>query len=387
MVEQIKKRIPHKSIKIGYLLHNMLQAVSMEYFNGIYQAAYDNNINLIIEGIGGHLKNRNEHHYDINFSMLNILDRSFFDGIIVWGSALNSIFFDNNDALLNFLEKFKSIPIVNIGLKLFNNPTVMTDNIEGIKKVLKHLIEDHGYKNIAFLKGPENHISDIQRYDTYLKTLEQYGLPINKKLISPPCLYIIDQIHSSSNYFIEKIKNKELIPGKNIDVIVASNDHFAIELLNQLKNAGIKVPDDIAVTGFDDINESQLIEPNLTTINSNLFQIGYKAMEILIDWINNREINKSEIYMPSELIVRRSCGCNEQSLIKEKKIDSSYIINNEKSFKNFINSTFRELINEKLNNLNQKQLKESNTNLIYKLFDNFISDITRVSDNQFISWL
>ncbi len=384
MIEQTNIRIPGKSIKIGYLLHNMLQSVSMEYFNGTYQAAYDNNINLIIEGIGGHYKNNNE-QYDINFSMLNILGKDNFDGLIIWGSVLNSLFFRNNQDLMKFLDKYKNIPTVNIGLQLFNNPTVLTDNIEGLKKMLKHLIKDHGYTNIAYIRGPENHYSDIQRYKTFINTLEEYGLPVNYDLITPPTQFKPEQFIISADYIIKKIKKKELIPGKNLDVIVAANDFFAHTMMDELKKIGLRIPEDIAVTGFDNINESRIIEPNLTTVDSNLFQIGYKALELLLSIIDKKEVSIKEIYMPSELIIRRSCGCEEHSLIKENKINPGNIINNESSFKNFINKNFKYLIKEKLGSLDNKNLNSANLNLILKLFDHFILDLTQNTNDKFIT--
>lgn len=365
------------SLTFGYILHNMLKTVSFEYFKGIYKAANEYKINLFIEGIGGHVEKGKE-HYNFYISMLNLL-RKKFDGLIIWGSVLQSVFLKEEVRLCDILNEYRNIPIVNIGLPLFNYPTILTDNINGLRQILKHLIEDHNYKYIGFIGGPENHYSNIERYKTFIEVLKEYDLPLNEILISPPVNFSNEGASDAAEYFVSLIKEKKLIPRKNIEAIVASNDYFALALIDSFKSYGIRVPEDIAVTGFDNVIETKFSDPPLTTIESNLSDIGYYAVKILKEMIEEEKKFQDKIYIPARLIIRSSCGCKES-------IDINNVNKNiytEEDFKLFVNKEVKQILKSKIENINIGINTKIDVKDFFEKVDYFINDIT-TGENRFL---
>jgi len=381
MTGRIRNKKTSKSITVGYLVHQMLNDVSQEYFKGVYQAALDNNVNLIISGIGAHYFTDFEESSDIGLNKFEILNKNHFDGIIIWSSGLSYYYYKKRNEFLKFVEKFNTIPIVNIGLPLLDFPTVLTNNCEGILKVMEHLIHDHKYKNIGFLRGSKDHFSGVQRFETYLNILKKYNLPINKDLISPHCHYNEKGVKLGIDFFCGQIKKGILKPKKNIDAIVAVSDYYSIPLIKELQEKGIRVPEDIAVTGFNNYFEGEFIEPDLTTVDPNLFQVGYIAVTILLKLINKEKLENNLIYPPVKVIIRKSCGCSDvipfnKNYLKQKKI-------NKENLKSFIDDITGYLLKNKINFPAQFFSKSRNFNLP-ELFDKFQNDAIGKTKEEFL---
>jgi len=374
-----RSKVKKNTIKIGYFVRQFRKSVSILYFKGVYQACLDNNATLIIGTAGEHFDEIKESYdSDIEFFKLNLFNKNYFDGIIARTSSLNYCFNNDINELKIFLEKFKPLPIVNIGLPVFDYPTLVTENIISTKKIMEHLIIDHGYRHIAFVKGGYNHFSGEERFKTYLETLSQYNIPINYDLISPQCYYSEYSAIKAFDFFNEKFKKNILIPGKNIQAIVTTSDVHAIPLIKMLKNAGIKVPEEIAITGFNNSNESQFTDPDITTVDQDFFQIGYRAVEILLHMIKFKEVPKFNPYIPVKIIIRKSCGCKDLSInnVTDKK---NIITITKENFKTVFYNIFSHSINDKFNKLNYYNSKFLSKEILSELFNCFINDI--INDN------
>jgi len=372
-----------KSITIGYLVHQMLNDVSQEYFKGVYQAALDNNINLIIAGIGAHYFTDFEESSDIGLNKLQILNKNHFDGIIIWSSGLSYYYYKKRDEFLKFVEKFKNIPIVNIGLPLFDFPTVLTNNCEGVQKIMEHLINDHNYKNIGFLRGSRDHFSGAQRFESYLNVVKKYDIPADKDLISPHCHYNEKGVKLGIDFFCNQIKKGILKPKKNLDAIVAVSDYYSIPLIKEFQAKGIRVPEDVAVTGFNNYFEGEFIEPDLTSVDPNLYQVGYIAVNTLLKLINKEKLYNNLIYPPVKVIIRKSCGCSDLIPFEEKYLKQNSI--NKENLKRFIDNITSYLLNRKINYPEQYFSKSGNFNLP-KIFDKFQNDATGKTKEEFLSY-
>ncbi|MBN2546092.1 MAG: substrate-binding domain-containing protein [Spirochaetes bacterium] len=379
-----KKNKSSKSITIGYLVHQMLNDVSQEYFKGVYQAALDNDVNLIIAGIGAHYFTDFKESQDIGLNKFDLLNKNHFDGIIIWSSGLSYYYYKRRAEFYNFVKKFYPTPIVNIGLPLFDFPTVSTNNREGTEKIMEHLINDHKYKNFGFLRSSKDHFSSVERFDAYLNILKKNNLPINKESISPHCHFNEEGVKLGYNFFINQIKKGILKPGKNFDCIVAVSDFYAIPLIKELQKAGIRVPQDIAVTGFNNYFEGQFLLPELTSMDPNLFQVGYTAVKTVLDLIDNKKIENKLIYPPVKIIIRKSCGCSD--VIDFKKISAKQKGIDEQNLKNTIDNIFSSHLNKKRNILCD-DLSDFDELYIEKLLDKFQSDVTGYTEEEFLVYL
>ncbi len=180
-------------------------------------------------------------------------------------------------------------------------PTIAVDNAGGISKAMQHLYE-HGHRQIAFIAGSENDMEGDTgiRLDAYKTFLESHNLKKDPGLVA-----FSRHIYSGGYQAIEKI----LASGGHFSAVMASNDESALGAIEALTKAGFRVPEDIAVIGFDNRFEGAIHEPSLSTIHLPLFDIGYCACQLIHENILEGYPLPEKIEVEAQLVIRRSCGC------------------------------------------------------------------------------
>lgn len=177
-------------------------------------------------------------------------------------------------------------------------PTVSIDNISSARKATQHLI-NLGHKRIGFISGPLNVVVSRDRLKGYQQALAQNCLSEDSLLIQEGDF----SFESGFNLML-----KYMAFNQPPTAIFAANDEMAIGAIKAVKSKGYNVPDDFAIVGFDDIQFASIFEPALTTIAQPQFEIGKKAMELLIKLMNKEDIKKTQIMLDDELMIRDSCG-------------------------------------------------------------------------------
>lgn len=195
----------------------------------------------------------------------------------------------------------KQYPIV-VGCRYFGDgtiPNVTIDNIKATKDITSYML-NLGHKKILYLAGPSDMLIYRDRMNGYLEAVCERDLEINQNLIV--------NCESSVRGGYDTVSS--LIDRSNLQfsAIVASGDTMAIGAIRALNDRGIKVPDDIAVSGFDDIELSALFNPSLTTVRQPQRQIGIRAAEKLLDLISGKSLANGRDILNYELIIRESSG-------------------------------------------------------------------------------
>ncbi len=176
---------------------------------------------------------------------------------------------------------------------------VDVDNVAGAHTAVAHLVR-LGYSRIATITGSLDSPAAVARKQGYLNALRDRGVPIDESLI------VIGDFTEISGY--EAMRR--LLPQKPDAVFVAS-DMMALGALRALREAGITVPDDVALVGYDDLPQAATADPPLTTIRQPIQRFGILAVEILVDILNNGLEPPRRIVMPTELVIRASCGAGQ----------------------------------------------------------------------------
>lgn len=172
------------------------------------------------------------------------------------------------------------------------------DNYDGVTKVVSHLV-DLGHKRIGIINGGLMSVDGFERFEAYKKALKQFKLKYNEKIVG------YGDFNKENGY--EEMK-RILCGSFKPTAIFCANDIIAIGAIRAIKEKGLRIPNDIAVVGFDDIEAAALITPSLTTIRSPLENIGAKAIELLVSDIKNNKKAIEEISLKTKLIVRESSG-------------------------------------------------------------------------------
>jgi len=173
---------------------------------------------------------------------------------------------------------------------------VDTDNVTGAATAVSHLLR-LGYQRIATITGPLDNTAAQDRKQGYLDALRNRGRPVDEALIER------GDFTQASGY--EAMQR--LLPHRPDAVFVAS-DTMAMGALHALRGAGLTVPGDLALVGFDDLPQSATLDPPLTTVRQPIRRVGALAVETLIDILQNGFESPRRLILPTELVIRDSCG-------------------------------------------------------------------------------
>jgi DNA-binding LacI/PurR family transcriptional regulator len=173
--------------------------------------------------------------------------------------------------------------------------SIDTDNVGGSYEATSHLIK-LGYRRIATIASNQN-TSGEDRFTGYRRALAEHGLPYDEKLVAFGD-YSLDSGYTAM---------KQLVPERP-DAIYVSSDTMSIGALRLLREVNLRVPQDIAVVGHDDLPPALQADPPLTTVQQPIAQTGVRAVEMLMEIIAGKSSEPKQIVLPNKLIVRASCG-------------------------------------------------------------------------------
>ena len=196
------------------------------------------------------------------------------------------------------LMQSEKVPFVIVARRVSEQklPFVVADNYGGALALTRHLIS-LGHRRIAFTPQPELRETNLDRFAGYQQALEEAGIPYDERLVVPI------PVESQSRY--QAVISLFDMPAPP-SAIFAFNDNVAIEALQTAKNRGLRVPDDIAIAGFDGMNSSLVTTPSLTTVRQPVQEIGRQAVELLVQNISVNTSVPQQVVLPTELIVRES---------------------------------------------------------------------------------
>lgn len=285
-----------KSATIGVIAIGLTNSFYSTILDGIQDAAIDSGYSILLACSDGRPSRELMH--------LNVLREKRVDGIIIAPAHPK----DN----LHYFQKLKQsgLPFVFIDRYMpdIDADYVMTDNFAGGYAAGKHLVSQ-GRKRIGFgcvSQGEMNATSVKERLRGLQTALEEEGAEF-AGLIGRGMPNLRPQ-----EAFAAASVEGFIRAGNRVDAILATNDNIAIGLITGVKNMKLKVPDDIAIMGFDDLDIAQFVRPALTTIRQPSRKIGEEAMRLLTDRISaSQDMPSKHLLLPPELVIRESCGANK----------------------------------------------------------------------------
>ena len=245
-------------------------------------------------------------------SIYSLVSYSSFDAVVVMGDTIQT-----PGVITRIEEDLKrkyngEVLFVEYESRYFRS--VKMDNYNPIRKVIDHLIEVHGYKDIYFLTGKSWHPHSIERQKAFVDSMKEHGLPVDDSM-----LFQGDFWYTSGESLAERlISSKAPLP----DAIACANDCMAIGLAKSLVSHGIRIPEDIAVAGYDTNDEGQHAPVPLTSAPVASEEFGIYTANV-VDHILKRE-KYPEFACDTELFIGCSCGCKGDSMIPRYEIRSEW---------------------------------------------------------------
>lgn len=246
-----------------------------------------------------------EKHNLGELNIMNLPNLNLYDGLILFDDVLHLE--SNKKRVLDALENV-NIPMVCIGCKVKNSPRVQTDSYTAMRQLMEHFVVDHNMRRINFVKGIEGNGDGEARYKAYVDVLTEHGIPVVKERVSHGDFYV-----TGAAIAAKEILNSPLpFP----EAIVCANDVMASTICSIFMKKGIRVPEDVAISGYDCVMEGQMQSPKLTTVRRRSSDLGACACDTVIDMIDGKAV-ESEIYLADEIVLNESCGCHRTIDIDE----------------------------------------------------------------------
>ena len=227
-----------------------------------------------------------------------LANTSTVDGLVILSGTLGNHV--GPDELVRYCARYRGLPMASIGVPLPDIPSFLVDNARGTEMAIRHLIEVHGYRRIAFVRGPAVNEEAERRFEVYRNVLVACGLPYDPDLVTPGNFQAQAGVDAVGILLDER--------GRRFDALVAANDHMALGALGALLARKLRVPADVAIVGFDDIEEARFAPVPLATVRQPLWEQGRLAAESVIERITGVTAGEG-VVLDAEFVPRRSCGC------------------------------------------------------------------------------
>jgi signal transduction histidine kinase/DNA-binding LacI/PurR family transcriptional regulator len=284
--------------RIAFLLDYLYTATFQhEVVNGMIAAIPEEEFEVSFVIGGALIKDFVDPYVEFKNKLYDLISSERFDGIIACTTIQNSITDEETTA---FLERFAGLPIVFYGPGPKKYPQVIVDNRQGMYDLVRHFIVNHGYRRVAFVKGPEGNRDSEERFLAYRQVLDENGIPFDPALVYGGSFTLNKGIEAVTT-FVDYRKT-------SFDAIIASNDLIALGVKVALERKGYSIPYDIAIAGFDDSMDASCAIPSLTTVRQSYKEFARTICTLMAGIIRGDNVPKVTS-VPAELIIRQSCGC------------------------------------------------------------------------------
>lgn len=272
----------HRTQVIGLIMPDVASPYCIEVMQGVNQAIAQSDYDLIIYTNGDirkYLAGRHERRY------VTLLNGGITDGVIVVAGAAT-----------NFVT---NAPVVIIDPNHENPdyPAITSTNYEGVMAAMAYLT-GLGHRRIGFITGRLGLLSARQRYQGYLDGLAAAGIEPDDELVQ------------EGDYTLELAveKARTLLSLRHPPTaIAASNDMSAMGVYQAAAELGVRIPEDLSVVGFDNLRESVMLNPQLTTVDQFLVQTGFLAVQMIRKLIDGQPLEEMQQRIKTQLLIRKSC--------------------------------------------------------------------------------
>ena len=286
--------------RIAVLVASIDREYQQDFASGLLSAGVQNDVDICIFNSQGHMNVAISTSSEYGESMIyDLPDLDEFDGVISMLATMgNDVAYRKVLDVLEPLEK-SGKPHVSVDVPQDGAVGIFFDDAISVGELTEHLITEHGARRIAFISGPLNSNVCITRLEACREAMRRHGLELDEKLI-----FDGEWTRVGGRRAAEEILE---MGGQIPDAVICANDDMALSVIECFNEHGIRVPRDVAVTGFDALREA--VMRGLTTVCRPIDRSARKAVEVLCRWIGGEVPEKKEIILSTIPIYGESCGC------------------------------------------------------------------------------
>lgn len=302
--EETKQRILTIARELGYRPNQTARSLRTErssMIGIIAEAGYSPHTALIVQGLQDTFKQQDYYCVVINAYWDPVIEREEVHNLLshsVAGVVFVETWLHTANSILDLANK----PYV-FAHRLFGTPdqySVIPDEIYGSRLAVHHLLS-LGHRRIGYINGPQEYYASTDRLRGYQLELAEAGITFDPTLVEAG-----DWLQPSGYQAAQRLLNNPVRP----TAIFSANDRMAVGAIYALQDAGLRVPEDIAVVGYDNQEMASIVRPSITTVTLPCREMGQAAAKLLLSVLNHQPVGPEELKVKGELIVRQSCGAS-----------------------------------------------------------------------------
>lgn len=284
--------------KIAVVLCGIEYSNQQELVQGMiqYQSEHGGSIH-VFQCSGDHLQTGG--HKRGAFQIFDLLNPQNYDGIILARETLHE-----KNMQRRVVERLREsgVPVISVGAKTEGMGCIEFDDYHAMSQMVRHVICEHGVRKLAYIDGPKEYSDAAKRAQAYRDVLEEEGIPFDSHWF-----FRGDYSVEAGIYVVSELDRMHRIS----EAIICANDCMAAGAIMELQNRGYRVPEDIIVTGFDNVPVAKDNSPKITTVDCARKTMGYRACEYLMTK-TAKEIQELCVQIPTTQIYSESCGCESE---------------------------------------------------------------------------
>ncbi|MGN0666115.1 MAG: diguanylate cyclase [Huintestinicola sp.] len=286
-------------LTIGFMIHHLDNDYSKALIKGAVAASEDLDANLIIfpgRSLNSQLNDLQHTVYEYQNNVIySYASAENLDALVISAGTIGS--FVTNEEFKTFVDSFGELPVITTENKVRGYPCIRLSG-SGIKEIVNHLIKVHGKKHIAFVSGPKGNADADERLGYYKEALYENGMDFDPDMVA---------YGKFSEYCVDIVGDLIDRNAGKIDAICFANDMMCKGGYKAIEKRGLRVGQDIAVTGYDDSEVASVLNPMLTTVRADASQLGYRAVSEAIEMAKGSKPDDM-ISLGSSPVFRQSCG-------------------------------------------------------------------------------
>lgn len=285
---------------VGLLVNDLVGSYQYGHWIGLEEKARELGCDFVsFNGGEHHSPDMQKRMRNVAFSLATPHD---IDAVVLLAPAVANTL--GKEEIEEFVHGLASLPVVVAGLEIPGVPAVLVDNAAGMDAAVEHVVGFHGRKRPLYLGGSALNPEAIERRSAFVAALERHGLRVEPEL---------DAVGNFDFGQSRTIVLDRLDRGIEFDAVVAANDEMALAAIEALKEREYRIPEDVIVTGFDDIEDATFSTPSLTSVRQPVVEQGRQCMAMVMDKLAGKTVPMMT-HQPARLVARGSCGCHSASI-------------------------------------------------------------------------
>lgn len=296
--------------RIGVFMGEVTSTYQKTVLTAIYQKADELNYDVFVFVSFGSYGD-NVLYAEGEKGIIRLPDLRKFDGFIV---AEDTFDIEGMGSELEVLMKeVVTCPVVYLRNKSDFFYNIRIGNKRAMASMTRHFVEDHGFRDICFMKGKTTYTDAIERFEGFLDVMEEAGIEVTEHMVFNGD-YWREKGHEAVEWFME---GRDTYP----QAIICSNDYMALSICEELKKRGVRIPEDVCVSGFDDVLEASTYQPSISSLRVPFDKMAAKAVEMIDNVLEGRDQKRIE-WVQLDLQLRKSCNCG----VQENMIDWAWMM-------------------------------------------------------------